>query len=211
MILCNQIKHCKICFNEIKDASFYSFFSCNNIMCEECFSKFKPIFKTFKIDGITGLAIYEYNAMMKDLIFKFKGCYDIELKDVFLSRYLWFLKIRFKGYYLVPVPSYIDEDLKRGFNHVVETFSRLDLPMLNIIKKAKKHKQAKSKKKERINAQKNFEILDVNVVNGKKILIVDDVYSTGSSVSAAIKLIRKGKPKRIDVLVVAKNILKKQE
>ena len=83
--------------------------------------------------------------------------------------------------------------------------------MLNIIKKAKKHKQAKSKKKERINAQKNFEILDVNVVNGKKILIVDDVYSTGSSVSAAIKLIRKGKPKRIDVLVVAKNILKKQE
>jgi predicted amidophosphoribosyltransferase len=39
-------------------------------------------------------------------------------------------------------------------------------------------------------------------------LIVDDVYTTGSSVKAAISLIKKYNPKEIRVLTVAKNIEK---
>ena len=39
----------------------------------------------------------------------------------------------------------------------------------------------------------------------KKVLVVDDVFTTGSSVRAVIDLIKQGKPKKIAVLVVAKN------
>ena len=78
--------------------------------------------------------------------------------------------------------------------------------MLRILKKVKNVKQAKMNKKERMTSQNNFEITDTNIVRNKKILIVDDVYTTGSSMNAAINLVKLRKPRKISVLVIAKNI-----
>ena len=78
--------------------------------------------------------------------------------------------------------------------------------MLKILKKIRNEKQAKKNKKERMSSQNNFEITDTNIVKNKKILIVDDVYTTGSSMNSAINLIKQGRPKKISVLVIAKNI-----
>ena len=124
---------------------------------------------------------------------------------MFLDRYYWYLRFLYHGYVIVPVPSYHLEDDKRGFNHVVEILYRLKLPMLKIIKKIKDVKQAKQNKKERLHAYKNFDITDLHLIRNKKVLIVDDVYTTGSSMRAAIDLVKKGKPKKIRVLVMAKN------
>ena len=106
------------------------------------------------------------------------------------------------------IPSYYIDDERRGFNHVVEIFSGLNLEMLKIIKKTKNHKQAKQKRKERLSTKKNFELIDGHKITGKKILIVDDVYTTGSSVQAIIKLIKPYNPRKISVLVIAKNVLR---
>ena len=190
----------------MKDYSLSNIVNKNSQICEKCFNKFTPKFINFKIGEIDGLSIYEYDANIKELLYKFKGCYDIELKDVFLDRFIIYLKIKFHGYSVVPLPSYHLDDQKRGFNHVEEIYRRLNLPMLIILKKVKNEKQAKKSKKERMNSQKNFEIMDINLVRNKKILIVDDVYTTGSSMNAAISLIRQGNPRKIAVLVVAKNI-----
>ena len=175
-------------------------------ICEKCFAKFKPKFINFHIGNINSLSIYEYDENIRELLFKFKGCYDIELKDVFLDRYINYLKVKYQGYYVVPLPSYHLDDEKRGFNHIQEIYNRLNLPMLKILVKIKNEKQAKKNKKERMNSQKNFEITDTNIVRNKKILIVDDVYTTGSSMNAAINLIKCGRPRKISVLVIAKNI-----
>ena len=83
--------------------------------------------------------------------------------------------------------------------------------MLKVIIKTKDHKQAKLSKKERISSQKNFDIIDLDIIKGKKILIVDDVYTTGSSMRAAIELCKRGNPKKIEVLVMSKNILKEKK
>ena len=42
----------------------------------------------------------------------------------------------------------------------------------------------------------------------KNILIVDDVFTTGSTIRAAIDLVKQAKPKNIKVLVMAKTVFK---
>ena len=196
--------YCRICFKKITDYSLYNLINKKNILCEECFDKFKAKFHKFSLDGINGLAIYDYDENMKNLIYKFKGCYDYELKDVFLTRYLSYLRFMYIGYYMVPVPSYYLDDEKRGFNHVVEIFKPLKLKMLPIIHKTKSHKQSDHTAKGRRDITHILSI-DKNVnLKDKKILLVDDIMTTGSTLFSCVELLKKLHPKKIEILVIAK-------
>ena len=183
----------------------------HNVLCEDCFSKMRAKFKSFHIDNIKGLAIYDYNDTIKELIYKYKGCYDIELKDVFLYRYLTYLRFIYRGYVVIPAPSYHIDDEKRGFNHVVEIFKTLQLEMLTIIHKNQPHKQSDHTSIGRMDITHVLDI-DKNVsLKGKNILLVDDILTTGSTLVACIDLLKKKHPKRIEILVIAKTIKKPKQ
>ena len=106
---------------------------------------------------------------------------------------------------MVPAPSAEEADEERGFNHVVEMFQSLNLPMKKCVHKTRQIKQADLNAEERKNI-KNFLTIDDVDLSGKKILIVDDVFTTGSTVRAMIKLISKKTPKSIKVLVMSKTV-----
>lgn len=199
---------CKICFKRIGDYSLYNLVNKKNILCEECFGRLKAKFISFKIDKIDALAVYEYTEFIKELIYKFKGCYDYELKDVFLSRYLRYLQLKYKGYNIVFVPSYYLDDERRGFNHVKAIFESLKLKELDILKKNKGHKQSDQSFKKRKNINSVIEIDENCNLKDKKILLVDDIITTGSTLQTAIDLLRHKGAKKIDVLVIAKTKLK---
>ena len=200
--------YCKICFKEIRDYSLYNLMNKKNILCEQCFEKLNAKFIGFKIGAIKGVAIYEYTDFIKELIYKYKGCYDYELKDVFLYRYINYLRIMYRGYYIVPAPSFHLDDEKRGFNHVIEIYKALKLEILPIIKKIEAHKQSDMSYKKRFNVNKVFAIDNVNVKD-KKILLVDDIFTTGSTLMSCIDLLKEKGAKKIEVLVIAKT--KKKE
>jgi len=112
---------------------------------------------------------------------------------------------------MIPAPSSKESDEERGFNHVVEIFKCLRLKMLRIIHKTKQIKQADLTTKER---EKIGDILVIDDVDlrGRKILLVDDVYTTGSTIKAMIKLVRQQGAKNIKVLLMSKTIdLEKRE
>lgn len=155
---------------------------------------------------IKALSIYDYDETIKKLIYTFKGCYDYELKDIFLARYLSYLKILYKGYVVVPTPSSKVDDEKRGFNHVKEIYKPLGLPMLDVLMKISKEKQSSKSKKNRLNVDKKIISKKIDLLKGKKVLIVDDIYTTGATMQRAINLVKEGNPKVIKVLVIAKTI-----
>ncbi len=211
MKLIEATKYCKICFNQIKDNSFYSLLHKDNLLCEKCFSSLKARFINFKIGNINSIAIYDYDDTIKKLIYTFKGCYDYELKDVFLNRYLTYLRIKYAGYVLVPIPSSEIDDQKRGFNHVKEMFSALKLPYIDVLRKNNNEKQSAKSSKDRLNIDNILVEQNINILYGKKVLIIDDIYTTGATMFKAIQLVKKANPKVIKVLVVAKTIdLKKR-
>ena len=165
-----------------------------------------PKFIKFKIDNIKALTLFEYDVYMKDLIYKLKGCYDYELKDIFLEPYKRELSILYKGYTIIPAPSFHQDDINRGFNHVVEIFKSLNLPMIQAFKKIDKFKQADHNFKERKEISKYIKLID-NIELKNKILLVDDIYTTGSTMKTMITILKNKGIKDIKVLVLCKTVL----
>ena len=150
--------------------------------------------------------LYNYDDQIKEKLYQFKGCFDIELGKVFLEYYLMYLRIKYFGYILVPAPSYKTSDEERGFNHVVEIFSSLKMKMCRCIHKINDIKQSDLSAKERQNIGKNLIIKNGEELTNKKVLIVDDVFTTGSTIKAMINLTEKYKPKKIKILVLSKTL-----
>lgn len=184
----------------------YNFFHPESELCEKCFQSLKAEFIHFYVGDVPTLAIYHYDDTIKNLLYKFKGCYDYELKNVFLERYLLYLRIIYAGYVVVPVPSSKVDDEKRGFNHVDEIFKSLKLPMEYVLKKEVREKQSSKSKKSRSKIDKQIVIENKEKIKGKKVLVVDDVYTTGATLYKSISLVKSASPKKVKALVVAKTI-----
>ena len=106
---------------------------------------------------------------------------------------------------MIPAPSYEKSDEERGFNHVEEIFSVLNLKIVKCIHKTKQVKQADLTTKEREQIGSVLTIDDISL-KGKKVLLVDDVFTTGSTIKAMIKLVREKGAKNIKVLLMSKTI-----
>lgn len=195
---------CKICFNPIED-SLHHILHKNTSICHRCFERFNPKLETFGIGDIKALYIFDYDQTIQELLYQFKGCADIELSQVFLEYLQNFLGLKYHGFTLIPAPSSQEGDDKRGFNHVVEIFSNLKLPMLRCVHKTKNIKQADLTAKEREGVSKILTIDNIDL-SKKKVLIVDDVYTTGSTIRSMINLVQSKNPKQIKVLVMSKTM-----
>lgn len=171
----------------------------------------KPKFLNFKFENINSLAIFEYNKTLKKLIFLLKGCFDYEIRDILLLPFLNEIKFKYRNYFIVPIPSFKDNDIERGFNHVKAIFEVLELPFIDCLKKTINVSQ------HNLNFYKRKEIEMIIVLkerpdlSNKKILLVDDIMTTGGTLKTCINLIKTLNPKKIEILVIAKRILTKEE
>ena len=173
-------------------------------ICPKCQDELDPKFVSFKVDGYKALAVYEYTPFIKNLIYLYKGCFDYELNETFLNLYIKEIKMRFRGYKIIPIPSYVEDDKKRGFNHVLEAFKKVGLEVLPIIEKTAHQKQADQTAKKRKEIAKYLAFKEKINLENTKVLIVDDIYTTGSTMRATINMVERLNPKDIKVLVLAK-------
>ena len=164
----------------------------------------EPRYISFKVGPYDGLAIYDYNPFIRKLIYQYKGCFDYELFNVFFNCLCSELRIKYLNHLIVPIPSYRKDDEERGFNHVIEIFNKIGLKVIDILEKTEKHKQATSTVNSRKEVYKVLALKERIDLKNKCILMVDDIYTTGSTMKSAINIIEKLNPKSIKVLVIAK-------
>lgn len=198
----NQTHFCKICFKPIKQKSLYTLLN-NGLICDDCLSRFSPKFRKFKVDDVKALTLFDYDVFMRELIYKFKGCFDFELGSIFIEAYKREIRKLFDGYTIVPAPSYKEDDNTRGFNHVVEIFRPLGLEIVEAFEKTEKFKQADHNFKGRQQISKYIK-LKKDVKLRDKVLLVDDIYTTGSTMKAMIFLMKSFNLKSLRVLVLCK-------
>ncbi len=202
-----ETRVCKICFEKFNVATYTKIGVYNQIICKNCLKKFKSKFIRYEIEGIRGLAIFNYDDTMKQLIYQFKGCGDYELYPVFLDTYKNELSLLFHSYVMIPIPSSINDDEKREFNHVKEMFGVLKLPMIDALMKTDNFKQSDHTAAGRRQIIEHMKVRNNVEIYNKNILIVDDISTTGNTLKAAIKLLKERHPKRIRILTLCKREL----
>lgn len=110
---------------------------------------------------------------------------------------------------LVPVPSGLLSIEKRGFSPaevIAKRISmRLDIPILNAFTADfdKVEQKTLTRKSRKLNAQKCFHKAKNISVRGKRLLIVDDVTTTGSTLSALAEILLKAGAKDVSAAVFA--------
>lgn len=146
-----------------------------------------------------GCALYVYDELMKHSIFMFKERGRAE----YASYYAMGLYNRYKERYrdwkidvLIPVPLTKKKENKRGFNQaflIAKSLGELlNLPVLDrsVLKKEGKVQKELDVHEREKNSKKSF-ILSGNIVQSKRVLIVDDVFTTGNTVHSIAGLLKK--------------------
>ena len=196
---------CKVCNKESNEFYLNDFLSVKtHNLCNKCFIEFIVIKEKYFIDKYPCYSLYEYKGKIKELIYQFKGLKDYELKDIFLEYFLDEINCKYFGYVITFAPSYYLDDEERGFNHVEAMFSSLKNKKIPLFKKITNYKQSDQNYYERKNISKIIE-LDKNKIKGlKKVLIVDDVLTSGNTLKVCADLLFNEGVRDIKLLTVSK-------
>jgi ComF family protein len=114
---------------------------------------------------------------------------------------------------IVPVPLHIKRLRKRGFNQALLLFAKWAtteniLYDPRVIKRPKKTvpQTNLSRKERRKNIRGAFEVRSPETIQEKRILLVDDVYTTGSTVNECARILMRGGAAVVDVLTLARAV-----
>ena len=186
---------CKACNKRMERNTIHALFGDNPILCNRCYSSLKPIFLHWTWAGVSCLAIYPYADTFRSLLYLYKGCGDIELCGVFLDRVRALFKLRFRRYIIVGAPSHQERIDQRGFDHIPLVFQGIGKEFCHAIIKTKNVKQSDQSKEERKNIGDALApTKEAKRLRGARVLLVDDVFTTGSTIKACVGILRRFSP-----------------
>lgn len=193
-----------MCFRPIRFDSLRFFLGGDPPVCRKCFEELTPQWIRWTTEGTHCLALYEYGGKIKSTLYQFKGCGDYELFPVFFYFASPFIRLRYHGYCVVPAPSSKSHNDERGFNQVIAMCEALNMKIVNPLSKFEESKQSSLSAAERAKVGRIIGWNKGLNIKGEKILLVDDVYTTGSTIRACIKLLRQHGAQKVEVLVMSK-------
>lgn len=179
-------------------------------LCEHCKKSIKIIKNEYQ-DKIVSYGYY--GGVLKELILKFKYKNNFTAGDIlseFLKEYI-VENIRYEEYIITYIPLSKKSKRIRGFNqceYIAKKIARdLSIEAKEVLIKLKDTKEQKTlKKDERYeNIKGAFDLKKGIELNNCKIILIDDVITTGATLTEAYKILKKYKVKDIKLLTLAKS------
>ena len=194
----------------------------DNNICDSCYNDIKKFEKNILIKYNSKyyseyLYIFKYEGIIRDKIINYKFNDKSYLYRMFVEILLRNNKVvKFIKQYdlVIPVSISAKRMKERGYNQceliTKEISKRLNIQTdSKLIKKNLDNKpQSSLNKNERIDNVKNVYIINkekINLIKNKKVLIFDDIYTTGSTVNEISKVLKQNGASNIGVITLAKD------
>lgn len=159
--------------------------------------------------------IFQYSGQIRNSILNYKFKEQAYIYKTFVN----FLKnnqkmcIQIKKYdIIVPIPISKKRMKQRGFNQSaliaksIAKMLKIDYDDKNIIKIKENKKQSELNKEERYkNVQGVYKILNGKKFQQKKILLIDDIFTTGNTVNECSRLLKNEDARKIGIFTIAKD------
>ncbi|OGF83331.1 hypothetical protein A3B18_00005 [Candidatus Giovannonibacteria bacterium RIFCSPLOWO2_01_FULL_46_13] len=188
------------------------------VFCQNCVVKTKKQTRTkasvLFLDKLYYWGIYEDKTLSRALRrFKYQGIQGLSepfsdiLKDLITPQLSYFSNDAL----IVPIPAHINRKRGRGYNQAellaVKLSEKVPIPLApDILIKSKNTKsQTSLSGVERIfNVKNSFSVARPEFVKNKKIILVDDIITTGATLCEAAKVLKEAGANEVTGLVVAK-------
>lgn len=166
-------------------------------------------------DYIEKLFLYEYKDIIRQKMIQYKFNDKSYLYKLFCELILKDKKTcEFINSYdiIIPVPVHKKKKIKRGYNQCElitrELSKKLKINTYNniLIKKNNNKTQSTLNKNERTeNVKDAYKVINIDKIKDKRILIFDDIYTTGSTINECIRVLKIAGIEKIGVLILAKD------
>ena len=161
------------------------------------------------------LYVFKYNGIIRDVILNYKFNERAYLYKTFVKILLKnenFVEI-IKSYDIImPVPLNKKREKARGYNQsaliATELSKKLGLKIAtnNLIKiKNTVEQSSLNKTKRQKNLKGAYKLTDTKNLKNKKVLLIDDIYTTGSTANECSRIVKKAHVQKIGILTIAKD------
>ncbi|MDR7073159.1 ComF family protein [Fictibacillus barbaricus] len=136
-------------------------------------------------------SLYVYNDFLKELVSKLKYRGDAEIVKAFHVPAKALAKTFYRKQIVVPIPLSDERQYERGFNQAELLATGFSSKVQLLLKRTNhEEKQSKKNRQDRLKKKANpFELIEGSSVKELDILLVDDVYTTGSTLRYAAKVL----------------------
>ncbi|MDQ0199056.1 ComF family protein [Neobacillus ginsengisoli] len=148
-------------------------------------------------------SIFLYNDFIREVIARYKFRGDYVLAKVFAEFFREKLE-EMKADLFVPIPLSEERLYERGFNQAHALLIESGLTPSPILSRIHSEKQSKKTRSERIHLPQVFQLSESLNLDGKKIILIDDIYTTGSTLRHAAKLLKGAGAESIESLTLAR-------
>jgi len=113
---------------------------------------------------------------------------------------------------IIPIPLHKVRERQRGFNQAAilarlvskESGLPIDDQVLRRIKATERHRAGMDAQDRNRSVQRAFDVVRPDSVEGRSLLLLDDVYTTGSTITAACSSLLNAGAKSVNVLTIAR-------
>lgn len=183
----HEVSSCLLCYGSIDDAMDWKKLFVNrfpNTICFQCEEKFEFYNND---DDSEVFSLYQYNEAMQDYLHRYKFMHDVLLAKVFRKQI--FENLRHRKEEIVPIPMHPEKLKERTFSHVDELLKQANISYVHYLEKTTMETQGGKTREERLKTPQIFQLKENVLVKNQGILLVDDIYTTGTTIRHAKELL----------------------